>query len=105
MFDEYGAAGDPLFERYFGFTEGEVRQLCAVREVRVPSPRVDYVWDPKNKVHAAAAEKLTGEYGPPPSLPSPSLPQRPLGRRPPPVRRRRSPTHPLVVSLMPRRRV
>lgn len=42
MFDEYSAADDPLFERYFGFTEDEVHRLCAIHAARVPKPRVDY---------------------------------------------------------------
>lgn len=42
MFDEYSAADDPLFERYFGFTEEEVHRLCAIHEARVSRPRVDY---------------------------------------------------------------
>lgn len=42
MFTEYSAADDPKFERYFGFTEEEVRRLCAIHEARVPKPRVDY---------------------------------------------------------------
>lgn len=42
MFTEYSAADDPKFERYFGFTEEEVRRLCAIHEACVPKPRVDY---------------------------------------------------------------
>ena len=42
MFVEYSAADDPRFERFFGFTEDEVRGLCKVHEQRVSSPRVTY---------------------------------------------------------------
>ena len=42
MFVEYSAADDPKFERFFGFTEDEVRGLCKVHEQRVSSPRVTY---------------------------------------------------------------
>ena len=42
MFTEYSAVDDPKFEKFFGFTEAEVRALCDVHAERKPNPRVNY---------------------------------------------------------------
>ena len=42
MFTEYSTVSDPRFEQFFGFTEEEVRELCAIHEKRVPSARVTF---------------------------------------------------------------
>lgn len=42
MFDEYSAVDDPLFDRFFGFTEDEVRGLCARHAARACGARVGY---------------------------------------------------------------
>lgn len=42
MFVEYSAVDDPRYERYFGFTESEVRELCERHEVYNPNARVTY---------------------------------------------------------------
>ena len=42
MFAEYSAVDDPRYERFFGFTEAEVRALCERHEERVPGARVGY---------------------------------------------------------------
>lgn len=42
MFVEYSAVDDPRYERYFGFTEDEVRELCERHIARNPNARVTY---------------------------------------------------------------
>ena len=42
MFTEYSAVDDPKFEKFFGFTEAEVRELCDIHAARNPNPRVNY---------------------------------------------------------------
>lgn len=42
MFNEYSAASDPVYERYFGFTEDEVHELCSRHAKRLPNAHVDY---------------------------------------------------------------
>ena len=46
MFDEFSAVDDPLFDEWFGFTQAEVRALCAEHAERLSAagktPRVDY---------------------------------------------------------------
>lgn len=42
MFVEYSAVDDPRYERFFGFTEDEVRELCVRHAKRKPNARVNY---------------------------------------------------------------
>ncbi len=42
MFDEFSAVNDPLFYKFFGFTENEVRGLCDVHAKRMPDAEVDF---------------------------------------------------------------
>ena len=42
MFVEYSAVEDPRYGRFFGFTQDEVRELCARHLARTPDARVGY---------------------------------------------------------------
>lgn len=42
MFVEYGAVEDSRYDRFFGFTQDEVRELCARHLARTPDARVGY---------------------------------------------------------------
>ncbi len=42
MFDEFSAVNDPLFYKFFGFTEDEVHMLCDVHAKRIPNAEVDF---------------------------------------------------------------
>ena len=42
MFVEYSAVEDPRYDRFFGFTQDEVRELCFRHLARTPNARVGY---------------------------------------------------------------